>query len=215
MTVHEATTEPARGNSFGKYRLLASVGHGGMADVYLAVAAGPAGVTKLQVVKRLRQNLAEEPDFLAMFLDEARLASRLNHPNVVQTNEVGQVDSGYFIAMEYLDGQPLNRILHAGKTRPAPPGLCLQIVAEALAGLHYAHELTDYDGTPSPSFIATRARTTSSSPTKARRSSSTSASPRPRAGRPRPTWAWSRASSCTCRRSRRSAPTSIDAPTSS
>lgn len=148
MTVREATTEPARGNSFGKYRLVASVGHGGMADVYLAVSAGPAGVTKLQVVKRLRQNLAEEPDFLSMFLDEARLASRLNHPNVVQTNEVGQVDSGYFIAMEYLDGQPLNRILHAGRTRPAPPGLHLQVIAEALAGLHYAHELTDYDGTP-------------------------------------------------------------------
>ncbi|MEO5726527.1 MAG: serine/threonine-protein kinase, partial [Byssovorax sp.] len=148
MTVHEATTEPARGNNFGKYRLVASVGHGGMADVYLAVSTGPAGVTKLQVVKRLRQNLAEEPDFLSMFLDEARLASRLNHPNVVQTNEVGEVDSGYFIAMEYLDGQPLNRILHAGKTRPAPPGLYLQIIAEALAGLHYAHELADYDGTP-------------------------------------------------------------------
>ncbi len=148
MNVQEATTEPPRGNNFGKYRLIASVGHGGMADVYLAALAGPAGVTKLQVVKRLRQNLAEEPDFLSMFLDEARLAARLNHPNVVQTNEVGEVDSGYFIAMEYLDGQPLNRILHAGKTRPAPPGLCLQIIAEALAGLHYAHELTDYDGTP-------------------------------------------------------------------
>jgi len=148
MTVHEATTEPARGNSFGKYRLVASVGHGGMADVYLAVAGGPAGVTKLQVLKRLRKNLTEEPEFLSMFLDEARLAARLNHPNVVQTNEVGQVDQGYFIAMEYLDGQPLNRILHASKTHPAPPGFYLQVIAEALSGLHYAHELTDYDGTP-------------------------------------------------------------------
>lgn len=148
MTVHEATTESAHRNGFGRYRLLASVGHGGMADVYLAVAAGPAGVNKLQVLKRLRQNLADEPDFLAMFLDEARLAARLNHPNVVQTNEVGQADGAYFIAMEYLDGQPLNRILNASKTHPAPPGLCIQIIAEALSGLHYAHELTDYDGTP-------------------------------------------------------------------
>jgi serine/threonine-protein kinase len=148
MTPQEATTEAARGTSFGKYRLVASVGHGGMAEVYLAIAGGPAGVTKLQVLKRLRRNLTEEPEFLSMFLDEARLAARLNHPNVVQTNEVGQVDNGYFIAMEYLDGQPLNRILHAGKAHPAPPGFYLQILAEALSGLHYAHELTDYDGTP-------------------------------------------------------------------
>jgi serine/threonine-protein kinase len=147
MSASEPTTETATGNTFGKYRLVASVGHGGMADVYLAVAAGPAGVTKLQVLKRLRKNLAEEPEFLSMFLDEARLAARLNHPNVVQTNEVGQVDDDYFIAMEYLDGQPLNRILHAARARPAPPGFSLQIVAEALSGLHYAHELTDYDGT--------------------------------------------------------------------
>ena len=148
MSANEPTTKTATGNTFGKYRLVASVGHGGMPDVYLAVAGGPAGVTKLQVLKRLRKNLTEEPEFLAMFLDEARLAARLNHPNVVQTNEVGQVDDDYFIAMEYLDGQPLNRILHAGRTCPAPPGFYLQIIAEVLSGLHYAHELTDYDGTP-------------------------------------------------------------------
>jgi serine/threonine protein kinase len=136
---------------FGRYQLIATLGHGGMADVYLAVTRGPVGFTKLQVVKRLRPNLAEEPEFLAMFLDEARLAARLNHANVVQTNEVGQVGGYYFIAMEYLDGQPLNRIL-ARSRRMLEPGLTLEvlvtIVAEALGGLHYAHNLTDYDGTP-------------------------------------------------------------------
>src|SRR5215471_17587132 len=105
-------------SSFGKYRLIAELGHGGMADVFLAVVAGPlgSGFSKLTVVKRLRQNLAEEPEFVAMLVDEARIAARLNHPNVVQTNEVGQVNSQYFLAMEYLDGQPLHRVQHRAQT---------------------------------------------------------------------------------------------------
>src|SRR4051812_43743310 len=100
--------------SFGKYRLIAELGHGGMADVFLAVMAGPvgSGFSKLTVVKRLRQNLADEPEFVEMLVDEARISARLNHPNVVQTNEVGSVDNQYFISMEYLDGQPLHRIQH-------------------------------------------------------------------------------------------------------
>jgi len=100
--------------SFGKYRLIAELGHGGMADVFLAVMAGPvgSGFSKLTVIKRLRQNLAEEPEFVEMLVDEARISARLNHPNVVQTNEVGSVGNVYFLAMEYLDGQPFHRIQH-------------------------------------------------------------------------------------------------------
>lgn len=136
-------------STIGKYQLIANLGHGGMADVYLAVVHGPVGWSKLTVIKRLRPSLADEPEFLAMFLDEARLAARLNHPNVVQTNEVAEVDGVYFIAMEYLDGQPLNRILHrANKMEPPPRELLLRVVADALAGLHHAHELRDYDGSP-------------------------------------------------------------------
>jgi len=135
--------------TFGKYRLIASLGHGGMADVFLAVAQGPVGFNKLQVIKRLRPNLAEEPEFLAMFLDEARLAARLNHPNIVQTNEVGEVAAQYFIAMEYLDGQPLHRIIHRGtKNSALTRQMGIKILADALAGLHAAHELADYDGSP-------------------------------------------------------------------
>jgi serine/threonine protein kinase len=138
--VNDATT-------FGKYRLIASLGHGGMADVFLSVAQGPVGFNKLQVIKRLRPNLAEEPEFLSMFLDEARLAARLNHPNIVQTNEVGEVGGQYFIAMEYLDGQPLHRIIHRGaKNNALTRAMCLKILADTLGGLHAAHELTDYDG---------------------------------------------------------------------
>ena len=143
--------------SFGKYRLIAELGHGGMADVFLAVQAGPAGSNfrKLSVIKRLRQNLVEEPEFVEMLIEEARIAARLNHPNVVQTNEVGEVDQQYFIAMEYLDGQPLHRIQHRTTQRlkegkPSPIGQEQQmiIVIDALAGLHHAHGLADYDGSP-------------------------------------------------------------------
>ncbi len=133
----------------GKHRLLAELGHGGMAEVFLAVVCGPAGFNKLLVIKQIRPQLAEEPELLGMFLDEARLAARLNHRNVVQTNEVGQQNGRYFIAMEYLEGQPLNRVLHRfQKVGGLPLDLHLRVVSEVLAGLHHAHELTDYDGTP-------------------------------------------------------------------
>jgi eukaryotic-like serine/threonine-protein kinase len=169
-------------NSLGKYRLIAELGHGGMAEVFLAVVRGPAGFNKLVVVKQIRPQLAEDPEFLGMFLDEARLAARLSHPNVVQTNEVGQEGERYFIAMEYLEGQPLNRVLHrlskvsvtsspssspgrptvpdvpsapsSGSESGRPPpatglklAMHLRIISDVLAGLHHAHELTDYDGT--------------------------------------------------------------------
>jgi eukaryotic-like serine/threonine-protein kinase len=133
-----------------KHRFIAALGHGGMADVYLAVAVGPAGFNKLLVIKRLRQSLTDEPELRAMFLDEARLAARLNHRNVVQTNEVGVVDEQYFIAMEYLDGQPLNRVFARARQDKSevPLGIALHILCDVLAGLQYAHDLEDYDGSP-------------------------------------------------------------------
>jgi eukaryotic-like serine/threonine-protein kinase len=136
-------------NTFGKYRLIAELGHGGMADVYLAVVQGPAGFSKLQVIKQLRPHLADEPDFVRMFLDEARLAARLNHPNVVQTNEVGQEGRRHYLSMEYLDGQSFHRLIHrSSKQRPMPLSMHLRVIADVLTGLHHAHELTDFDGTP-------------------------------------------------------------------
>jgi eukaryotic-like serine/threonine-protein kinase len=135
--------------SLGKYRIIAELGHGGMADVYLAVVKGPVGFNKLQVIKQLRPHLAEVPDFLAMFLDEARLAARLNHPNVVQTNEVVEDGQRYFIAMEYLDGQSLDRVLRkAQKDQRLTLPMRLKIISDVLSGLHHAHELCDFDGTP-------------------------------------------------------------------
>jgi serine/threonine protein kinase len=136
--------------AIGKYQIFASLGRGGMADVFLAVARGPMGFNKLTVIKRLRADLAADPSFANMLLDEARLAARLSHPNVVHTYEVGEENGVYFIAMEYLEGQPLVRIArtsakYADKKLTAP--FAARIIADALSGLHYAHELRDYDGT--------------------------------------------------------------------
>lgn len=121
-----------------------------MAEVFLAAAAGPAGFNKLLVVKLMKPELLEEPEHKAMFLDEGKLAARLNHPNIVQTHEVQIEGDHYFMAMEYLDGQPLHRILRrAHKTQTyLPLHWHLHFLCEVLSGLEYAHELKDYDGTP-------------------------------------------------------------------
>jgi len=133
----------------GKYRVIAGLGRGGMAEVYLAQMAGPSGFTKLAVLKRLRQGISQDEEMLSMFLDEARLAARLNHPNIVNTFEVGEDTQGHFIAMEYLDGQPLSTIVRRmQKTEPFPLEYQLFVLNEVLTALHYIHELTDYDGTP-------------------------------------------------------------------
>jgi serine/threonine-protein kinase len=119
-----------------------------MGDVFLAVNVGPAGVSKLVVVKELREELARASEARTMFLDEARLATRLNHPNVVQTYEVVDEQDSLYLTMEFLDGQPLHRIIRGPERQRFPLPTLLRILADALAGLHYAHELTDYDGTP-------------------------------------------------------------------
>ena len=134
--------------SIGKYRVIAKLGQGGMARVLLAAAAGPAGFNKLMVVKELREELAAEPEFLTMFLDEARLAARLNHPNVVTTYEVVTEGDRHYIAMDYLDGQPLNRLLHRISYSEMPLDVHLRIICDALEGLHYAHTVADFDGSP-------------------------------------------------------------------
>ena len=135
---------------FDKYTLIGKLGHGGMAEVNLAVAEGKGGFRKLTVIKRLHGHLAHEPGFIDMFLDEARLAAKLNHPHCVQTYEVGESNGNHFLAMEYLDGQGLERLLRiSGQQDVAiPPEVTARIVADALDGLGYAHELTDFDGTP-------------------------------------------------------------------
>ena len=119
-----------------------------MARVLLAMRDGRAGFRKLFVIKQLRPDLLEEPEFVAMFLDEARLAALLNHPNVVQTHEIVEDDGECAIAMEYLEGQSLSR-LHRRVTREGfPLPLHIYILTEALAGLQHAHNLSDLSGAP-------------------------------------------------------------------
>lgn len=133
----------------GKHRFIAEIGHGGMSEVYLtAMQGGLGGFQKLVVVKLLRRDLAEDEDFRQMFLDEARLSARLNHPNVVQTYDVGDDRGRYYIAMEYLEGQTFERVRRArGASKQFPLGMQLQMLIQVLSALQYAHHLTDYDNT--------------------------------------------------------------------
>jgi serine/threonine protein kinase len=136
---------------FSKYRLLARLGSGGMAEVFLAVTGNPAGFNKLQVLKVLRSDLPEQEraDFARMFHDEARLAARLSHPNIVQSHEVGSEEGHDFIAMEFLEGQPLSHLQErtwAGDGPEFTLEMQLQVLCCVLEALEYAHGLRDYDG---------------------------------------------------------------------
>jgi serine/threonine-protein kinase len=149
MTLGGENTKRAPSAAFGKYELFAKLGSGGMAEVFLALSRGMAGFNKLVVLKRLRPSVAEDTAMISMFLDEARLAARLHHPNIVNTYEVGEHEGAYFIAMELLEGQPVNRILKSEKARALlTPTMWCHVFAQALAGLHHAHEQKDYDGNP-------------------------------------------------------------------
>jgi serine/threonine-protein kinase len=141
---------PSAGTRVGRYRVLSELGRGGMANVYLAVAHGPGGVNKLVVLKALLPELASEPESLSMFLDEARLAAQLNHPNVVQTYEVGREGDRHVMVMEYLEGQSFSAVMKRGDLVGQQMSLKLQlrVIMNALEGLNYTHELSAYDGKP-------------------------------------------------------------------
>lgn len=136
-----------------------TLGRGGMGEVTLAVQQGASGFTRLQVVKRLRPELTVNQDFVAMFLQEARLAARLSHPNIVQTNEVGHDGETYYISMEYLEGRTLASILQRARRTSTdrhsssgpvefPLAMHLRVIADTLDGLHFAHELRGENDVP-------------------------------------------------------------------
>ncbi len=133
--------------SRARYQVITTLGQGGMARVLLTVSRGPAGVDKLLVVKELKAELKGDAEFLTMFLDEARIAARLNHPNVIQTYEVSSDGEHPLIVMEYLEGQSLSALLGRVGRKAMPLDLHLHILAQTAAGLHYAHELREFDGT--------------------------------------------------------------------
>jgi len=141
-------TQTTPSDSFPRFQVITKLGQGGMARVLLMLSRGSAGVNKLLVVKEMLPALYEDPEILTMFLDEARLAVRLNHPNVVQTYEVNTDGERPLIVMEYLEGHSLTAVLnHVGRANISME-LHLYILTQVLVGLHHAHELCDFDGTP-------------------------------------------------------------------
>jgi serine/threonine protein kinase len=136
------------GTILGKYEILRAFARGGMAELYLARPCSLPGFEKLIAVKRVLPELAGRRDVVEMFLDEARLAATLEHPNVIQTHDVGIVDGSYFMAMEFLHGENLNTILRTleEKKRRLAPEIAIDITIKICAGLHYAHEKHGSDG---------------------------------------------------------------------
>jgi serine/threonine-protein kinase len=140
-------TSPEAGSGSDKYRTLFELGQGGTANVSLAVARGPEGFKKLFVVKQLRSVYAQDPEFRAMFMTEARLSARLNHPHVVQVYEVFEQGVTPTILMEYIEGQTLDAVLALSEPK-LPLELHLRVLADVLSGLHYSHELNDLKHEP-------------------------------------------------------------------
>jgi eukaryotic-like serine/threonine-protein kinase len=142
------STDTTERSAVAKHRVLLELGQGGMSNVYLAVARGPADFHKLLVLKVLREDLAEDEAFRTMALSEAKIAARLNHPNVVQTYEVLNDDERPVIVMEYLEGQSLSNVVAKTGDGSFTLAMSLQVLVDALSGLHHVHELADYDGKP-------------------------------------------------------------------
>lgn len=139
------------GRRLGRYEVLTMLASGGMATVYVARAQGVAGFERLVAIKVLHPHLAHDEDFISMFLDEARLAARIRHPNVVGTLDISDTQGeGYFLVMEYVEGDHFGALLRqaakGGERLPVP--VVARIVMDALAGLSAAHGLTDASGAP-------------------------------------------------------------------
>jgi serine/threonine protein kinase len=142
--------QAASSRQFGKYNLVAKLATGGMAEIYLASYLGLGGFEKFLVIKKILPSLAEEPKFVEMFFDEARIAAMLNHPNVVQIFDLGRIGNDFFIAMEYLSGESLSYVIKECRKQKKdfPWWLAAAVVAQAAEGLHHAHTATGKDGKP-------------------------------------------------------------------
>jgi hypothetical protein len=144
------TGEIAVGETLGKYEVLQRLACGGMAEIFLARAVGVLGFDKLVVLKRILPHLASRTDFVQMFLDEARIATTLTHPNIVHTHEVGVHGKSYFIVMEYLGGEDVRTIVRqlARTGERLPLEHSLKIAIGVAAGLQYAHDKKDREHKP-------------------------------------------------------------------
>ena len=145
-----AASDPPSGGTYflGRYRVVDEIGVGGMASVHLARMDGPGGFQKWVAIKRIHPHLVEDETFVNMFLDEARVAARISHPNVATVFELGKHEDTYWIAMEYLHGEPLREVMRRTEEvgQPMPPEIACRVIADAAEGLHAAHELLGRNG---------------------------------------------------------------------
>jgi TonB family protein len=146
MVPREAT-EPA-GETFGQYTLLERIAVGGMAEVWKARMRGVEGFQKTVAIKKILPYMTGNTDFISMFIDEAKLAAQLSHPNIVHIYDLGKIGSDYYIAMEYVEGKDLRSLLNAARQHdlPLPLGLALLIAVRLANALGYAHRKRDFDG---------------------------------------------------------------------
>ncbi|HEX2874769.1 MAG TPA: protein kinase, partial [Polyangiaceae bacterium] len=135
---HLKTPRPYR--TVGRYRVYSELASGGMATVHLGCLLGPAGFSKLVAIKCLHQEFAAEPEFVSMFLDEARLASSIHHPNVVASLDVVAEQGELLVVMEYVHGETLAGLLRLSRQKlvPAPRPVVIRVLCDALEGLHAA-----------------------------------------------------------------------------
>lgn len=150
MSAPMAPVAPRTPVPFGQYQLLDRIAVGGMAELFLAHQSGPDGFDKPVVIKRIRSELSKQPAFVRMFLNEARLAAQLNHPNIVQIHDLGKVEDSYFIAMEYLFGRDTRKVVPMAESLGIsfPMVYALKIASSVCEGLHYAHQKVDLYGSP-------------------------------------------------------------------
>ena len=143
-------SDPSLPRMLGRYALYEKIAAGGMATVHIGRLLGPVAFARTVAIKRMHPHFAADPAFVAMFLDEARLAARIRHPNVVPTLDVVAMENELFLVMEYVLGESLARLMQAAATRGEriPPSMVATIMAGVLHGLHAAHEATSDRGEP-------------------------------------------------------------------
>src|SRR5437870_1182907 len=134
----------------GRYAIYNEIAAGGMATIHLGRLLGPVGFSRTVAIKRLHPQFAKDPEFVSMFLDEARLAARIRHPNVVPTLDVVATQGELFLVMEYVQGESLSRLGRVMRERKERilPRICASIMSGVLHGLHAAHEAHDERGEP-------------------------------------------------------------------
>ncbi len=146
----EPAGQPSAGAVSNQYQILGHLASGGMAELYIARAVGAAGIERHVVLKRIMAEYAGNHRFVSMFLDEARLAAQLHHPNIAQVHDIGRIARSYFFTMEYVHGENVRNLLHrvAGLKRHIPLEHTLAVIMGAAAGLHYAHDKRGLDRRP-------------------------------------------------------------------